>query len=64
MTRTIWTKDLVNDLKLLVRSKYSASEIGTIMGISKNAVSGKCWRLGIVLKGRSGRPANEIRRAA
>ena len=45
-----WTEERVNELKRLWETGKSASEIGKILGVSKNSIIGKAHRL--KLKGR------------
>ncbi len=44
-----WTEENVEKLKKLVADKKSGREIADILGINRNAVAGKCHRLGIKL---------------
>ncbi len=51
-----WTDQLDATLRELGRD-HSASEIGAILGCSRNAVIGRCFRKGIALKGTEARRA-------
>ena len=42
-----WTDERVDELSKLWASGYSASAIGRMLGVSKNAVVGKTHRLGL-----------------
>lgn len=44
----IWTEQQVSVLKKLILAKYTFTQIGNRLGITKNSVAGKCSRLGIV----------------
>jgi hypothetical protein len=50
-TPPFWTEERVTQLKQLA-SEHSASEIGAILGCGRNAVIGKCHRMGIKLRAR------------
>jgi GcrA cell cycle regulator len=41
----IWTDELINDLKRLWDGGNSASSCARVLGITRNAVMGKVWRL-------------------
>lgn len=43
--QSIWTDELISDLRLLWNKGHSASLIGKTLGISKNQVIGKVHRL-------------------
>ncbi len=41
----VWTEERIADLKRLWTAGHSTSHIGTVLGVSKNAVIGKAHRL-------------------
>lgn len=43
----IWTNEKVETLKKYVEQGMSKSKIAIQMGVTKNSIIGKCWRLGI-----------------
>lgn len=45
--QSIWTDELISDLRLLWNKDHSASLIGKTLGLSKNQVIGKVHRLGL-----------------
>lgn len=47
-----WTDDRIAELKLLIPQKFSAGEIATKMGLTRNMVVGKATRLGLRLQGK------------
>ena len=49
-----WDETLINKLKELADRGLSATQIGEIFGTTKNAIIGKCHRLGLTLSGSSG----------
>jgi GcrA cell cycle regulator len=49
-----WPEERVQELRLWAASKLSASQIGDKLGCTRNAVIGKCSRLGIKLWGSHG----------
>jgi hypothetical protein len=55
---TDWTEHRVNELKRLVADGLSASQISAAFGdgCTKNAVIGKCHRIGLRLSDNNGRP--------
>lgn len=46
-----WPRNAEDQLRLLVAEKLSAGEIAKIMRVTRNAVIGKCDRLGLQLVG-------------
>lgn len=50
----VWDERLINKLKELVDRDLSATQIGEIFGSTKNAIIGKCSRLGFTLHGSTG----------
>lgn len=42
-----WTEDRVERLRALAAENYSCSQIGGVLGVSRNAIMGKMHRLGI-----------------
>jgi hypothetical protein len=44
-----WTEENIKKLKKLIKDKKSGREIADILGINRNAVAGKCHRLGLKL---------------
>lgn len=47
MEELSWTQDRVERLRTLVAENHSCSEIGDVLGVSRNAIIGKMHRLGI-----------------
>lgn len=47
MTKFAWTQDKIDTLVKMHENGHSASEIGRVVGCSRNAVLGKAWRMGI-----------------
>lgn len=45
--RPSWTPEQERELRLLWQRGLSASKIGKVMGFSREAVLGKCFRLGL-----------------
>lgn len=45
-----WTPERIERLKQLRAESKSFTEIGRELGISRNAISGKVWRLGLAKK--------------
>lgn len=45
-----WTDDKIKILRQMAEAGKSASQIGEVLGFSRSAVTGKCWRLGVQLK--------------
>jgi len=43
---------MIDRLRELTAEGYSASKIGSVLGVTRNAIIGKCHRDGIVLRGR------------
>ena len=50
-----WTPEKIEKLRILINLKWSGSQIGAALGVSRNSVLGKADRLGWSLKSR-GRP--------
>ena len=46
----MWSAEDVTTLKTLARRGLSAAQIGAKIGVTKNAVIGKCHRVGLKLK--------------
>jgi len=46
-----WPEALEDRLRLLVAQNMSAGEISKVLRVTRNAVIGKCDRLGLVLAG-------------
>jgi GcrA cell cycle regulator len=44
-----WTEDKVKELRRLTSDKRTASEVGQLLGCTKNMVIGKCYRDDIIL---------------
>jgi GcrA cell cycle regulator len=44
-----WTDDLINEMRILRAAGYNAREIAILLGcgLTRNAVIGKAWRLGL-----------------
>lgn len=52
-----WTEEEITQLRKLAREGLSGAQIAERFGITRNAILGKCHRLGIKLQGkRPGRP--------
>ena len=49
MNQPSWTPARVDELIRLTRAKLSASEIGTVMGVTRNSVIGKLHRINVPL---------------
>jgi hypothetical protein len=47
-----WTEARLAKLKHMARLGYTSYEISAAIGVSRAAVCGKCWRLGIKLRGK------------
>ncbi len=57
-----WTDERVGELKRLFSEGYSASKIaGFLRGVTRNAVIGKLFRLGLMRGRRINHPANQLR---
>lgn len=49
---TKWTDEMDEKLKTLVQVRHSSAEIGDAMGKTRNAIIGRCHRLGLKLLGK------------
>lgn len=47
-----WNQDRLTKLQAMARKGYTSYEISRALGVSRSAVCGKCWRLGIRLRGK------------
>ena len=54
----VWTKEKTEELRSLAEAGESAAKIATTMGLSKGAIAGRVYRLGIELSGTAGRPGS------
>ena len=57
-----WTPERLENLKKLIDLHWSGSEIGTVLGIGRNAVIGKANRMGWPLNSRGWPPKKSRRR--
>ena len=53
-----WTEAQIADLRRLWAAGHSTSQIGTILGVSKNAVIGKAHRLNLPAQAHHRRPVD------
>lgn len=56
-----WDDSLLRRLEILAEQHLSAAQIAARLGLRRNAVIGKAWRLGIGLSGRPGKPVSSGR---
>jgi hypothetical protein len=52
---SLWTSERMELLKQLAGLGYSANQIGIKLAFSRSAIAGKCYRLGITLRGATGK---------
>jgi hypothetical protein len=52
---SLWTRERMEQLKQLAGLGYSANQIGIKLAFSRSAIAGKCYRLGITLRGATGK---------
>ena len=49
MGKTVWTSEMDSDLRRMAKEGVTGTKIGEVLGVTRNAISGRAHRLGVKL---------------